>query len=776
MSVAASTIEPRRASNSGARDARTVETTLQGPSKDFALHTIGWQAFQDLATTIVEVALHRIVSRVAKIKDQGRDGFFRGVAEEPFASGDKRETTIQSKHFGRPTQKLTLASLAGELASVRNLVRSGRAHGYILVSNGSLTERNRISIVEALRDAGVKEPYVFGREWVVDKILEYPKVRALAPRVYGLGDLSWIKSEKARKQALAILDTMGEGLRCYVPTKAHRAAVEALRLHRLVLLLGDPAVGKSAIAAALSVAATDEKGCDVILVRNPDEFLRNWDPEIGNRLFWIDDAFGATRLDTALMEPWNKAFSALQAAMKRGNRFILTSRAHIWNQAQRELKQGAFPPLLHGHVVVDVEDLTLDEQRRILYNHLRFGKQPADFKREITPYLDEVLAAGHFRPEVARRLADPAYTRALLTNLDGLKDFFARPEAFLLDTLANLPDPMRAAIGLIFINGGRLPSPIERDEAQRLVEDLFGVNPAELRTALETLQGSFVLLLRDGERCYWTYKHPTIADAYARMISREQELVTLFVRGAKMPQVINEAICGGRSTDGIVVPPDLYPLLLDRLPRSGVTDDMMRQFLLYRSGASFLKLFLERYPEFVTRPWRGYSPLVHDSAAMMLLHAARHRCLPQEGRDRFMEVLRSHAGEHADVSFLVDDEQGFGDFLGDDERRELLDLARVDPDARFDRAIDARRKAYVTSWDPMDWFEDLRSMIGDHRTLFPDDERIATAIDRATKRLDDIVEELHDGYWTAFSERYLRRLSSGAVPGSRRRSIFEDLI
>lgn len=749
---------------------------LQGPNKDFALHTIGWQAFQDLATTVVEVALGRVVWRIAKVNDQGRDGFFYGVPEEPFASGDKRETTIQSKHFGTPTQKLTLTSFADELRSVRKLVRSGRAHGYILVSNGNLTEPNRVRIVQALRQAGVKEPYVFGREWVVDKILEYPRIRALVPRIYGLGDLSWIESEKARKQALAILDAMGEGLRCYVPTGVHRAAVEALERHGFVLLLGDPAVGKSAIAAALSVAATDEGECDVILVRNPDDFLRNWDAEIGNRLFWIDDAFGATKLDTALMEPWNKAFSALQAAMKHGNRFILTSRAHIWNQARRELKQGAFPPLLDGRVVVDVESLTPDEQRRILYNHLRFGTQPADFKREITPYLDEVLAAGHFRPEIARRLADPAYTRALLRNVDGLKDFFARPEAFLLDTLTNLPDPMRAAIGLVFINGGRLPSPIERDEVQRLVEDLFGVNPAELRTALETLQGSFVLLLRDGEHCHWTYKHPTIADAYARMIGREQELVTLFVRGAKMPHVINEAVCGGGSTDGIVVPPGLHSLLLDRLPGSGVTDDMMRQFLLYRSGAGFLKLFLERYPEFVTRPWHGYRPIVHDSAAMLLLQAARHHCLPQEGRDRFMEVLQSHAGEYADVSFLVDDEHCFGNFLSNDERRELLDLARRDAEMRFDRAIDAKRNSYLKSCDPMAWFEDLRSMIGDHRTLFPDDEQVATAVDSATKRIDDMVEELDHDYWTLFKERYLRKADTGVVFRSTRQSIFDDLI
>jgi energy-coupling factor transporter ATP-binding protein EcfA2 len=340
--------------------------TLQGPHKDFALHTVGWQAFQDLATTIVEVGFGRQVHRVAPVKDQGRDGFFYGVPDETVTPSDKRETTIQAKHFATPTKTLTVGDLARELEPVRELAKTGRAHGYILVTNASVTEANRIKIAAALTEVGVDRAYVLGRQWVTSKILEHPKVRALAPRVYGLGDLSWIQSDVARKQALAILDTMGEGLRRYVPTNAHRAAVDALAKHRFVLLLGDPAVGKSSIAAALSVAATDEQQCDVIFVRNPGEFLKNWDPEIENRLFWVDDAFGTTKLESALMDPWNKILSSMQAAIKRGNRFILTSRSHIWKQANRDLKQGAFPPLSHGHVVVDVEALTDAERKRIV--------------------------------------------------------------------------------------------------------------------------------------------------------------------------------------------------------------------------------------------------------------------------------------------------------------------------------------------------------------------------------------------------------------------------
>lgn len=751
--------------------------SLQGYNKDFALHTIGWQAFQDLAVTVVEVEFSRPVTRIAKVKDQGRDGFFYGVPDEPTIASDARETTIQSKHFAAPGDKLTVASLRGELVSVRALVESGRANGYILISNASITEGDRLKITAALREVGVAKPFVFGREWVVEKVLAHPKVRALAPRVYGLGDLAWISSEQARKQALAILDTMGEGLRCYVPTKAHRDAVEALARHHFVLLLGDPAVGKSSIAAALAVAATDEQGCDVIFVRNPSEFLSSWDPEIENRLFWIDDAFGSTKLESTLMDPWNKVLSGMQAAMKRGNRFILTSRSHIWKQANRELKQGAFPPLLRGHVVVDVEKLTVAEQQRILYNHLRFGTQPSAFKLRIRPFLDDLLAAGKFLPEIARRLANPEYTQQLLTTPDGLKDFFARPEAFLLDTLTNLPDAMRAAIGLIFINGGRLRSPIQAHEAQSLVEDLFGVSSAEIRTALQTLEGSFVLAVREGDHSYWTYKHPTIGDAYARLVGREKELVTLYARGARVSQLIDEAICGGSARSGILIPPDLYPVVLDRLPKSGVTNDTIRKFLLRRSGGAFLKAFLARYPGMLTQGVFTRAPVAQDDWALLAVKAARHQCLPESVREALVERLRTHIVELGDVSFLVGDSV-FEALLTDTERHTFIELARTDLRDRFESLIDSESSNYDTSWDPSDWFDELNGLITEHRDLFPDDEEIDVIIGEAQKRIDDAIKSIEENRehepepdWDGE-----RRPSGTAATRSRGRSIFDDLV
>lgn len=718
--------------------------TLQGTAKDFALHTVGWQAFQDLAVSIAESEYVRPVSRVAKTSDEGRDGFFYGVPDEPLKKGDKRQTTIQSKHVSRADEKLTLPKLAPELASVKKLADSGRADGYVLMSNASITEGDRKKIVAALETCGVERPYVHGRDWVVAKILEHARVRALAPRVYGLGDLGWITDQRALEQAKAIIDSMGDDLACYVPTKAHRDAVKALDEHRVVLLLGDPAVGKTSIAAALSVAATDEDHSDVIYVRNPAEFVSSWNPDVEGRLFWIDDAFGSIQYAPELSDRWNKVFQTMRAAVKRKNRFILTSRTYIWRQARVDLKASAFAPLLDGRVVVDVEKLTIAEKQRILYNHLKYGTQSNLFLAQLLPYLDDIVASPAFRPEMARRLGNPAFTGRLVVTRPGVLDFFRSPERFLQETIVNLGLPLKAAIGLIFVHGGRLPSPIVDGAAAKLITDAFGVTLAAIRTALEAMKGSFVNFVAEDEESYWTYKHPTIGDAYACIVGEHEELIAVYLNGTKMPQILREVRCGGSSVEGasVAVGASQYGLLLDRFAAaSDIPPSDLRRFLIRRCGPKFFKAFLARLPDRV--PWgSGLSrPARSHDRTKLILKAQQNGVLPPDQRAAFITELAGQVVDDADIAFLVDD-AAIEDFLTADEHKELVALARSDLVESLESSIDAESDAYEAGWDPDDWFMFMRETVDALERLFPDDEVIAEVADEARDTIRDRVREL----------------------------------
>jgi DNA replication protein DnaC len=61
-------------------------------------------------------------------------------------------------------------------------------------------------------------------------------------------------------------------------TSAYRKAAHALRDHGFVLLLGEPAVGKSAIALMLAISAADSWGCLTVKARTSEELVQRWNP------------------------------------------------------------------------------------------------------------------------------------------------------------------------------------------------------------------------------------------------------------------------------------------------------------------------------------------------------------------------------------------------------------------------------------------------------------------------------------------------------------------
>jgi len=88
------------------------------------------------------------------------------------------------------------------------------------------------------------------------------------------------------------------------------------------MLLGEPACGKSTIAATLCMGAIDQWDCDVYKITDAKNFKEHSNPNNKKQVFWIDDAFGANQLEEDLVNGWNRTFPEINAAIKRGANFI----------------------------------------------------------------------------------------------------------------------------------------------------------------------------------------------------------------------------------------------------------------------------------------------------------------------------------------------------------------------------------------------------------------------------------------------------------------------
>lgn len=648
----------------------------------FALHDLGWHAFQQLCHTVLREILGQTVESFLDVNDGGRDGAFAGRWSPRPTEVFEGDFVVQCKHTARPGYNLRLSDLSDEFAKARRLAYRGQCNVYLLMTNAGVSGTTSESICSELVRAGVQHSRVLSTSWLNQQIRETARLRRLVPRLYGLGDLTQILDERAYRQAAAVLDAMRVDLSKLVLTGTFAAGQKALHEHAFVLLLGAAATGKTTIAAQLALGAADadpdESSAAVVKLDTIADLQHRWNPD-EPQLIWLDDAFGATQFEHALAGEWTRAIPRINAALHAGSQFVVTSRDYIFKAARPYLKPGAFPLLNEAQVVVDVSDLTADERRQILFNHLRHGRQPREFIVALQPHLE--MAADHpgFSPELARRLAEPVFTTSMTwVSATKIDDFFARPAEFLRDVMEGLDNDARAALGLVFLNRNWVPSPIELDHDEQDMVARFGSSLGGVLRALSSLDGSLVRQVVHETQSGWEFAHPTMVEAFADLL-QTPDLFHHFLAAFPVGTLLSQVTCGdigwNRAT---VVPPVHYPVVLERLDeplpdafeRRWRARDRRMSFLATRCDASFLTAWLDRHPDFLAPPVDIGLPVEADASNELIARLHELDLLPEAIREQCARQLIDYCVSGEDTAALLSDRSRS---LLTDEDRELLD-------------------------------------------------------------------------------------------------------
>jgi hypothetical protein len=591
-------------------------------------------------------------------QDGGQDAVFLVPADNADADAIG---TVQCKHTSESNRKLRLSDLGEELKTVAELVAQNQADTYVLMTNMSVDAPIARAIRDRLRSLGVRRPHVLGKQFIVRTIRASPKLRAMVPQVYGLGDLSLILDRRLAEQSRVLLEGWQDRLRAYYPTRAHRAAVRALSEHGVVLLLGNPSSGKSAIAAILSTVASDDADHTVIIADSPRDFGGAWNPYDPRRFFWIDDAFGSNVMEDDYIRDWSANFRKVQAAIAKGNRFVFTSRRHIYREAQRRLGERNLGVFASGAAVVDIGALTQEERDQILYNHIKFGRQDEAWKTRVKPFLPAVAAVQEFLPGIAERLGNPDFTKRLALHKAALVRFMNEPRGHLISVINALDDNLRAALMLVYVQtGGFDPGAYDPDAANTVVK-LTGIPLPTILNGFEALKGSF-LRTAHGARQVWTFAHPTIADALTEILRGQPHMMEVLLQGAPLPVILRTFVCEGAAQiqDALVAPPSLNSLLIDRLTRAedeSSINSSLYWFLAIRATDAVLSGTVAANPDILCRPYWGWANDLVTLNPRLITMARAHGLSPLRSdlREAGADILERAARVDFDLSFFEDE-------------------------------------------------------------------------------------------------------------------------
>ncbi|HEX3781452.1 MAG TPA: hypothetical protein VHX38_17465 [Pseudonocardiaceae bacterium] len=610
---------------------------------------------------------------------------------------------------------------------------------------------------KAIADEGVIHPLILGGQWVNQTIAMNQRLRMFVPRVYGLGDLSQILDERAYTQARALLDYLKDDLSTFVVTDAYRRAAEAISQHGFCLLLGEPAVGKSVIAATLAMSALDQWNSLTIRADGPEDVIEHWNPNEPNQFFWVDDAFGAVRHERALTEGWARRLAKVMTAVNGGAKVVLTSRDYIYRQARVLLKEYAYPRLHENQVVIDVAGLSRQERQQIVYNHMRRGDQSGQFRSVVKPFLEDVADQAPFRPEVVRRLGRRAFTEGMTVNRQTVIEFTAKPNKFLQDIFEGLDPDHIGALAMVY-QAGELSAPLEilTDERVELLT-LIGSTPQRVNGALASLEDTFLRrapkLGSVDLQVHWSFRHPTLREGFASFIARDINLLKLFIQGLDDTGIMTQIDCGSGDARGtlVAVPSSLYGLVANRIaatyPRIGHNDwylgRVWHDFLATRCSKLFLERYLDIDAQLVGRCTpRGSYLGATGRGVPVLARLHQFGLLPEDDRQNVLREIGDLAVETPDADWLDIDE--LHALFSEEEYASVLDRVRLELVPRLDDTL-WNWQFNEQGSSAEEYYGPLREVFDRYMKLFEAESAVVDAFRGAVNRVDDLESEA--SYW-----------------------------
>lgn len=458
---------------------------------DYDFKTLNDKEFEILCADLLGEVEGRRFERFKAGRDAGVDGrYFTDTGSE---------VILQCKHWSNtPLKQLIQALIKIEKPKLDKL----KPNRYVLAVSNSLSRADKKTIYRALAPYVLSESDIYGKEDLNDLLTDKAHIerRHYKLWLHSSSVLGHIVNNAILGRSAFSLEEIIRSSSRYVVTANHGASLKILERLGVVIITGEPGVGKTTLADHLCLHYVAQGFSYLKIADDIQEAESEFYPD-SQQVIYFDDFLGRNYLDALKGHEGSHITQFIRrVAANKNKRFVLTSRSTILNQGKFLIDSFEHGNVQRNEYELRIQSLTDLDKAQILYNHIWHSGLENEYIEQL--YFQrryrEIIDHKNFNPRLISYITDAtrldacpssAYWKYIVESLTNPSQVWENP------FIAQQDDFGRAIILLVVLNGYALDESTLAEAYHRYIalhenQNLHGRH--EFQSNIRLLTGSFL--------------------------------------------------------------------------------------------------------------------------------------------------------------------------------------------------------------------------------------------------------------------------------------------